>query len=116
MGDGSTMEQLQDEQLFGAPPGIIEGITFAVGLGTCELKSVIFYGHTAMRNKPMQVSVMTRHVEDLSTIVGKFTPLLLRSGGMSTNHLRRTLWAIHNALGRLGYEVSIDNCGREPKH
>lgn len=107
---------LQDEQLFGAPPGDLVGVTLGVSFHDTGSVTVVLHGHTVMRQKLMTLRVRHDDKANTSSIIGALTPILVRASGMTAAGMRRHLWAAHNRLGRLGFEVSIENCGREPKH
>lgn len=108
------MKQMQDEQLFGAPAGIIEGINLAVGLGDCELKSVTFHVHLSMRRDPITLRVYVYTKEQVAEVVGMLTPLTVKVAFMTANSMRANLWRIHNRCGRLGYEVKMTGAGKPP--
>lgn len=107
---------LQDEQLFGAPPGELDGVALSATYGPSGSVLVTLYGHTSMRREPMTLSVRADDKAKTSNIIGGLTPILMRSSGMTVSGFRRWMWAAHNRLGRDGYEVEIHRCGREPNY
>lgn len=107
---------LQDEQLFGAPPDKLDGVTLSMGFSDSGAVDVVLYGHVTNRRDLMTLRVSSEDRQNTPSIIGALTPILMRASGMSVPGFRRYAWAAHNNLGRQGYEVKIERCGREPKH
>lgn len=110
------MDIIEAEQLFGAPPGKTKGVTLQITAFDRGAWGVWIMVHPINRQKALNLRVTCTEEQGIGTVVGALIPLLNRSSNLSVNFARRSLWAVHNRLGMMGYEVQIDGCGREPNH
>lgn len=106
---------LYDEQLFGAPPGDLKGITLGMSWNHDGRGSVVLNGHPVSRRQLLTVTVNFDDRAKTTSIIGALTPVLHRASAADVRYLRRQMWALHNRLGAQGYEVGIANCGREAR-
>lgn len=107
---------MQEEQLFGAPPGDCRAASISISKGAGGRHLVTLYVHPVNRKDLLVLDVTATEEQGINTVLGAMVPFLMRASTSSVNFARRTMWAIHNRLGSMGYEVRIEHCGREPKH
>lgn len=107
---------MQEEQLFGAPPGDCKAATLSIVNYEGNRTGVSLLVHPINRRDLLELDVTCTEEQGISTVVGAMVPLVMRANRSSVNFCRRSMWAIHNRLGAMGYEVRIRHCGTEPKH
>lgn len=110
------MQDLQEEQLFGAPPGACNAASINTYDYGGNRVGVVIVLHPINRKGLLSLRVTVTGDQGLNTVIGAMIPLMHRGPSVGVNFARRALWAMHNRLGAMGYEVEIKNCGREPKH
>lgn len=108
---------MQDEpQLFGAPPGDARATSLSITKSTTGHSLVTLYVHPENRRDLLTLDVTVAPGQGLSTVIGAMMPLLHRTDNLSVKFARRSMWAMHNRLGAMGYEVRIEHCGKCPPH
>lgn len=104
-----------EPQLFGAQADFVEAAT----LSHCHIEGdrwrtdVVVSVHN--RREMMRLTIWSINGPQLHNATGRLVPVMMRTGTMSPSLARRTLWALHNTFGEMGFEVSIAHCGRDPK-
>lgn len=108
---------IEDEpQLFGAPPGDTRAASLHITKSTTGRMRVSLMVHQVNRKDLLTLDVTVGQDQGLGTVIGALTPLLHRMDNLSVKFARRSLWAVHNRLGAMGYEVRIEHCGKCPPH
>jgi hypothetical protein len=105
----------EEPQLFGARADYVAGVTLSHvqkdrDLWRCD---VVVQVHN--KQPLMRLTICSLDKEQLHTVTGRMVPLMMRTGSLSPSLARRSLWALHNALGSMGFEVQLANCGQDPK-
>lgn len=103
----------EEPTLFGAPPGRINRLELIVE-DPNVVRRMVLRLRSEERNAVLGLEVYQPHEDTPADMLGAVIPLILRSSNLSRNLAGRTLWAIHNRLGREGFEVSIQGCGKDP--
>jgi hypothetical protein len=109
------MDTLEEPQLFGAPADYVSGTSLSIGTGKLDLHSVVFHGHVNNRKNPMVLRVYVPREQGVQPVIGRMTPILMRTQHLSPSLMRRTLWAIYNTLLGEGYDVELKGCSTEPR-
>lgn len=113
-GRGVLMEQVQEEQLFGSPPGELQAVALTVLNYESGRYGFCLSGHASMRRRLMTLRCITTERGEIPTMVRVIAPIIERTARMSVRSFQQHAWAAHNRLGFLGYEVEIQGCGKEP--
>lgn len=104
-----------EQELFGAPLGQLRALSLIISWSDEGHGEVIVYAHQRNRSQLLKLEVRYSRRDQVAHIVGSIIPLLQRCSLVSVRAARASMWAIHNRMGKEGFEVHIENCGQSPK-
>jgi hypothetical protein len=110
---GTTMLDHEEMLLFGVAPGRVTTLVLQSSVSDA-VRTIWVTGKADNRRTEMTLTIRMPQEQSVGEVFGAMMALILRSTDISSGLWRRTLWAIHNRLGREGYEVEIRHCGKDP--
>lgn len=104
-----------EQELFGAPLGDLRALSLMISWLDDGQGEVVVFVHQRNRSALLKLRVTFSSRDQVAHIVGSVIPLLQRCSMMSVRAARASMWAIHNRMGKEGFEVHIENCGKSSK-